>query len=196
MDCLRLILDAEIVQDLRIDPTLLVGTCPPPFGAPTVIIKPEPAREEFLILPTTPSTTCGGATGAPMAKEEPCHETDGAVESDSAPIVAANPTKRHSGGRQPTGNPRGRPPANKAKQYKDHEIFMYTMFHDDWEKYVVTTNALWRAVQFMLRRLVKEGRLRDPTVICCAKGKNLRFDTDRLKAEGVNSWEAFVSNYL
>lgn len=37
------------------------------------------------------------------------------------------------------------------------------------EKYVVTTNALWRAVQFMLRRLVKEGRLRDPTVICCAK---------------------------
>lgn len=89
MDCLRLILDAEIVQDLRIDPTLLVGTCPPPFGAPTVIIKPEPAREEFLILPTTPSTTCGGATGAPMAKEEPCHETDGAVESDSAPIVAA-----------------------------------------------------------------------------------------------------------
>ena len=28
------------------------------------------------------------------------------------------------------------------------------------------------------------------------RGKNLRFDTDRLKAEGVNSWEAFVSNYL
>ncbi|KAL4856085.1 ATP-dependent DNA helicase PIF1 [Chlorella vulgaris] len=109
--------------------------------------------------------------------------------------VSSVKKKRASGNRKPTNKPRGRVPG--GQHIEPHDLFQYAMYkslvsRSLQDKHGVTTNAIWRKLQALLKSL----RPKDAEIVCLNQNGKLTFNTKRLKAEGVCSWEQFCLTYM
>nr|ABO27094.1 unknown [Chlorella vulgaris] len=172
-------------------------TLPPPPPSPS----PSPPSTPRAAVPgvTTRSRTRSATSTTPLvASLKPRHVKTKAkapsITHATKKLGAESSLKRPSGKRKPKGMPPGPKP---DLHIEPHDLFQYAMnaklVRESIEKKYKTT---YYTVHRMLHKLLESLHLEDSTVIHLKENGKLTFNTRRLKAEGVRSWEQFCLKYM
>ncbi|KAI3434821.1 hypothetical protein D9Q98_002878 [Chlorella vulgaris] len=173
---------------VKTEPTLDPTLPPPPPSSPAPAPPSTPqagvtTRSRTQSAASTLVTTAIVPSTKPRLDKMKAKAPPTAQVTKKKGAVSSVKKKRASGSRKPTNKPRGRP-AHRAPRPLPSRSLQY--------KHGVTTNAIWRKLQALLKSL----RPKDAEIVCLNQNGKLTFNTKRLKAEGVCSWEQFCLTYM